>query len=251
MVLSRWGQKGWGWFQAVFRVGTAMVCRRIRCGVGRNREGQGRLRGFGPERQGHPPIIKGAPWEGQVLWWGAKELEVTHVNLEVPVSWVVKVETEWAAWRQTFRFKGEVRAGRGNVGVISISMTFISVELDEITKVTGSQSVGPERGRESSIFIDFHDRLTSISFRHERRQQSRQQKSQMFPHHVSVNQTSRGITEASTTTESRDFSDPATSPYITTTSCSLTCEEAHTAQFIKYFGITGFFYNPVCFLLCT
>lgn len=141
------------------------------------------------------------------------------------------------------------------MGVISISMAFRSVELDEITKGTGSQSVGPERRWESSIFIDFHDPLTSISFRQGRRQQHlclcRQQKSRMFPHHVSVNQTSRGSTEASTTTESRVFSDPSVSPYITTTSCSLTCEEAHTAQFIKYFGITGFFCNPVCFLLCT
>lgn len=79
----------------------------------------------------HPSSRKGALWEGQVLCGGDKELEVTHINPEVCVSRSVEVETQWAAWRHAFRFKGKVWAGRRNLGVVSILMAFNIVELNE------------------------------------------------------------------------------------------------------------------------
>lgn len=129
------GAEGWVGFGLFLELEPPWLADELDAVWERSERSQGQFRSFCLEQQGHPPIIEEGNTVGGARFCGGgdKELKVTHVNLEVPGSWVVQAETEWAAWRYAFRFKGKVWAGGRNVGVVSISMAFKSVQLNEIS----------------------------------------------------------------------------------------------------------------------
>ena len=81
------GAEGWVGFRLFLELEPPWFAEGLDAVWERSERSQGQFRGFCPEKQGQLSITrKGAPWEKRVLWWGDKELEGIHINLEVPVS---------------------------------------------------------------------------------------------------------------------------------------------------------------------
>lgn len=87
MVLSRWGQRGRVGFRLFLELEPPWSTDGLDAVWERTERSQGQFRGVCPERQGHPSIIKGAPWEGQVLWWGTKSSRSHTLTLRFLLAW--------------------------------------------------------------------------------------------------------------------------------------------------------------------